>query len=335
MTKIGVGGKYRPDSVLVLVLSMLAILSIMQGLSDYASSPLTGYATITSNATITNALPTLSSASLNGATDITLSANSTVTVNGTVTVTDNNGCSDIDGVNMTLHNNNLTLEGSDDNRTRYINASCKSHSDCSGGDDLAATYSCSFTLRHFATPSDASSNHSANKWNVTIFAWDSDGTGTGTTAQQEVNTLSSISVVSTAIAFGNIALGSNTGSTNTNVTVANTGNIQLDVDVDAYGGTDGDDNSMNCTTGNVTVTLMKYNNISFTYEATGSNFTSGYNMTDTAAELNLDALQGSDSDNAPYEYIVFGMGLPSTGVGGTCTGYVTIAANSDANGLNS
>ena len=307
-----------------------SILVLILGLTLYIGAVHeTEAATVSSSASVTNVVPSASSASLNGASDVTLSANANKTISATVTITDNNGCEDVDTVNATLYDTFEAVSNSPSNlRNRTINTSCSSNSDCTaGGSDLTVTYTCNFTMVHFANPTDAGSNHSTGIWTVNVTPYD-EATGTSTTATQEINTLTAFTATS-SLAFGELALDADTGSTNTNATVTNTGNEQLDMQLDAFGNTDGDGFAMNCSLGNVTVSLMQYSSQTFLYNKTSNVAADGINMTDTATELNLDVAQGSEATRAPIEDIAFGFGLPLTGVGGSCSGTVTVTAKSD------
>lgn len=278
-----------------------------------------------STASVTNSAPTASSASLDGGSVITLTANTTTTVVGEATVTDNNGCEDITSVNGTLYRTNLTggSNNVDDNQTHYT-VNCTPEADCTaGGSDLTRTYNCSFSVTHYADPTDAGSLNANTNW--TFNATPTDGTeGTSDTDEQELNTLSALGLQDTTIAFGALALGADTGATNTNTTVANTGNEVLDVNLTGYGASSGDNLSMSCTIGTVPILNLEYNSTPFTYGG-------GIDLSNSSTELDLDIARGSDSDPIPLKEITYGFLMPSTGVEGSCTGTVSITAQSDPN----
>ena len=235
--------------------SILIALAVIQGIYLNFSvtetyTKIISFAAASTSASVTNVIPVASSASLNSGSSITLLANTNKTVTATVTITDNNGCEDIDTVNATLFDTNTTFAAVNDNRNHYQNSSCKSDSACTaGGADLTDTFTCTFNMTHYANPTDAGSNHSGNTWTVNITPFD-EATGTFSTDSQEVNTLTAFTAGS-SLAFGTLALDADTGTTNTNSTITNTGNEQLDMQFDAFGKADGDGTAMNCSIGNI------------------------------------------------------------------------------------
>ena len=317
------------------IVGILIVLAVIQGIylnfSVVKAPPgEIEFATASTSADVTNSVPVASSASLDGGSSITLFANSDKIISASVTITDNNGCGDISSVNATLFDTNTTSDAANNNRTHYENSACVSNGGCTlGGTDLTDTYNCSFTLAHYANPTDAGSNHSVNTWTVNITPFDN-ATGTVDTDSQEINTLTAFTASST-LAFGTLALGADTGTTNTNGSITNTGNEQLDVQLDAFGVSDGDNFAMGCTTGSINVSFMEYRNTAFAYNESSNELQFGVNMTDTAVELELNVTQGTEEDTTPQKNISFGLALPGTGVGGDCTGTVTFTAVSDPN----
>jgi len=280
--------------------------------------------TASTSASITNSVPSASAAALNGGSAITLTSNLTKTIVGTATITDNNGCEDISSVTAVLFRTNVTSGpgASDNNQTHYA-ATCSSNSDCTaGGSDITETYNCSFSMTWYADPTDVGSNNNATDWTFNVTP--SDGSsGVTDSAAQEVNTLTSLFLETSSIAFGSLALGADTGSTNQNTSIANHGNEGLDVSLTGYGATSGDSQSMNCTIGSTAINKLKYNSTTFTFSS------GGIALSNTSTELDLDIAQGSDSTRKPTKLTYYGFGFPSTGVGGSCTGTVVITAVSD------
>ena len=79
---------------------------------------------------------------------------------------------------------------------------------------------------------------------------------------------------------------------------------------------------MNCTVGNINVSYMEYGFSVFSYGV-------GTDMQSTETEEDRDLMEGDEGDPRPEDYLYFGLGLPSLGVKGTCTGTVLISAISD------
>ncbi|MBI4147723.1 hypothetical protein HY490_00360 [Candidatus Woesearchaeota archaeon] len=303
----------------VLVLAVAGVVVVLPRLADAANS--------STSASVTNAAPVASSPVLNGGSDITLTSNTTKSILTTITITDNNGCEDISSVAGKLFRTTVTdgAGAADNNRTHYT-STCVANNDCTaGGSDLTKTFNCTFVMTWYADATDAGSANASTNWTFTATPSDASVSGTNASAVQEVNTLTSMSLETTSIAYGTLALGGDTGATNQNITIANHGNENLDVSLTGYGSSSGDNKSMSCTIGKVEINKLQYNSSSFTYG------TSGVGLSNVTTELDLDVAQGSDSTVRPSKPVYFGFGLPSTGVGGSCTGTVVITAVSDPN----
>jgi len=299
----------------LLVMGALLVLGIQMAFGANASS----------SATVTNSVPVASSPVLDGGTAITLTTNASTSVIGTVTITDNNGCEDITSVNATLFRTNLTggSGAADDNASHY-SIECTAEADCTaGGSDLTRGYNCTFNVTHYADPTDAGSTNAAANWTFNATPYDGT-TGTVASTTQELNTLTSLSLDTSTIAFGSLALGANTSTSNQNTSIANHGNEGLDVSLTGFGATSGDNFSMNCTSGNLQIHNLEYSGASFTFGA-------GTDLTNTSTELDLDLLRGNQTITRPTRLVYYGLIFPSTGVGGSCTGTVSITATSDPN----
>lgn len=278
-----------------------------------------------SSATVTNALPVASSVSLDsGASAVSLVEATTKTVTATFTVTDNNGCSDIDSGSpdtiAVFYRTNVSggaVCTPDDANCYSMSCTQDSGTCTTGGSDLTATYTCTSAVQFYADPTDTGSTFSATDWTVTATPRDNAGTdGTDSTDTIEMNSLTALNVTAT-IAYGSLALGANTGTTDQTTVTTNTGNRQIDEQLDGYGATDGDGFSMACTIGNVAIDNERYS------LSASTDWSSKTQLTDTAfTESGFDLVQGASSTKDTY----WGFGLPSTGVGGSCTGKVNFTA---------
>lgn len=279
--------------------------------------------TSTSSASATNVVPVASAVSIDSAAaSVTLTENTTTTVTVTATVTDNNGCEDIDSVSVKLYRTDLTATGADDENHRYTVSATQDGGTCTaGGSDLTATYTATIDVYYYADPTDAGSVNEATDWTAQVTPSD-EATGTADTDTIEMDTLTALNVTTT-IAYGELALNANTGTTDQTTTVTNTGNEGLDVDVDGYGASDGDGYSMTCTLGTIPVANEKYHTTASTDYATKTA------LSDTAAEVDIDIAQRTDTVTTGDLY--WGFGMPETGVGGSCTGTVVFTAHSDPN----
>ena len=316
---------------LITEILILALIGLMVGLNFWI--PEVEAATqATSSASVTNALPVASSVCVSddgtGCTDtaINLTEATTKTVTVTFTVTDNNGCEDINShatedTRAVFYRTNVT-EGAactaGNNDCYHIASSACTLSGCTtGGADLDAAFSCTVAVQFYADATDAGT-YVATDWTATAQPYDNAGT-VGTTAADtiEMNTLTALNVTTT-IAYGALALGANTGTTDQTTVVTNTGNNDpIDIQLDGYGAIDGDGYSMTCTIGTIIIGNERYSLTAATDWSTKTL------LTDTAANVStFNLAKGASSTKNVY----WGFGMPSTGVGGSCTGKVNFTA---------
>jgi len=284
----------------------------------------------TSSASVTNSLPVASSVCVSddgtGCSDsaVNLTEATTKTVTVTFTVTDNNGCEDIDShatldTKAVFYRTNVA-EGSgctaDNNNCYTMNCTQDTNSCTAGGADLTATYTCTASVQFYADPTDAGT-YATTDWTATAIPRDNAGTD-GTTAGDtiEMNTLTALNVTAT-IAYGALALGANTGTTDQTTVVTNTGNEQIDIQLDGYGSVDGDGKAMVCTIGSTTIGNERYST------SASVDWSSKTQLSDTATTLDtFNLAKGATSTKNVY----WGLGMPSTGAGGSCTGKVNFTA---------
>lgn len=253
--------------------------------------------------------PTAMSATINSGMEIVLSSGTTTLIEGTVVVSDSNGYADITGVEGILYRSDLASTDSDDNENHYT-SSCVSDGDGLG---TSETYTCSFDVQHYADPTDDGSIYSTSDW--LFLATPSDGTGVGTSdsVSVEMYTLTAFSVNTSSLDFGTLSLGSDTGSINEEIEITNEGNVNLDFNING--------NDMTCTSGVLGVSYLKYSLSSFDYSMEGTALSSA----PTQVSLNLG--KGSEIEALPVDYLYFGLGFPSSGIGGTCSGTITLTAS--------
>jgi hypothetical protein len=279
-------------------------------------------ANVSTSASVSNVPPVASSAELNGAADITLTAGSATEIVGLVEVTDYNGCDEIIGVNSTLYRTNISGADSapDDKRSHY-SIDCYSLGFCNYAGDLTDVYACAFQVEHYADPTDVGSVFENTDWTFNATPFDAE-IGSSDYDRRELTTLSALSVQTPAIDFGTLSLGSNTSSTNQETLIRNMGNEGLDIDLRGYGLSDGDGNSLACTLGEVQVGYVQYETGPFTYG-------SGIELSDVDELVDIDLERGSESASLPNSTVFFGLGFPSGGISGSCSGTLVITGVSD------
>lgn len=257
-----------------------------------------------------------------GAASVTLTEGSTKNVVCIAVVTDDDGCEDIVTTTAVFYRTSVTggAGAADDNNNHYsINCVVDSGS-CTGGGDLTATYTCTFPVYYYADPTDAG-DYEATDWTCQVAPSDGVGEGTANTDTIEMASLAGLDVEST-INYGELALGTDTESVNQQTIITNKGNVQIDIKLDGYGSEDGDGKSMICSIGSIPIGNEEYSTSAFTYGT-------GTNLTDTAVEIDLDVPQQTDDANPSTKEVYWGFGMPSAGVGGSCSGTVVFTAVND------
>jgi len=262
-----------------------------------------------------NTLPVASGVSINsGAASITLTENTTTPVSCTATVTDNDGCTDITGANYIFYRTSQGSAGATDNNYRYSGSCTQDGGSCTGGGDLTATYTCTINAQFYTDPTDAGSPYPTDDWTCRVTPSDNVGAGTADTDTIEMNSLTALNVTAN-INYGTLGMGTDTGATNQTAVVTNTGNRSIDSQMS---GTD-----MSCTIGSIPVGNQEYSASAFTYGA-------GTDLSGTPTSLVL-TLPQPTNDVAPVitDDSLWGLGMPTMGVSGSCTGTNTFTAIND------
>ena len=253
--------------------------------------------------TVANASPTTGSVSIDSdASNVTLTENITTNVICETIVSDNNGFADITSVEARLYETSQGATGTADENYRYIltgDAECVP----SGGAGNSETYTCTFAVQFFANPAD--------NWTCLIAPSDSDGDGSTGSDTIIVDALNALNVVA-GIAYGNMGVGTDSGSSPIATLVTNTGNIAMDPQVSS--GAD-----MTCATGTIIVANQKYAASTFTYSS------GGVALSGTPTTLNLN-LPKPTSTTPVNDKSYWGILIPGSGVDGACTGANTFTA---------
>lgn len=308
--------KYKKSSALIMALFVVFLFSfcLNSAEADKASS----------SAGVSNVAPVASSANIkDSASTIHLTENSTTSVSVKATITDKNGCEDIKSVEVKFFRTGVGASASDDDNNHYT-VSASSDGKCTGGgSDLTDTYTATIDVNYYADPTDSGSVYSSDNWTAVVTPSDSSSSGTSDSDTVEMSTLTALNIKTASIAYGNLALGADTGSTDQSINVINTGNEGIDVDLDGYGASDSDGYAMKCTKGTIPIGNEKYSS------TTSTSYSSKTSLTDSATKLDMDIPQRTSTTSS--DDIYWGLGMPSQGVGGSCSGVVVFTANSDPN----
>lgn len=171
--------------------------------------------------------PVISDLTFNRNSSIALTEGTTTIVSATATVTDLNGYTDLLSATTTFYRSSVSGGNActDNDNDCYNATSTCSYSDCSGNSCIVT---CSAYFRYFADPTDAGSLFPSDTWQALLDVWDTSYNHATSSAGQELYTLRAFTIPS-AINYGTLTVGSDTGNTNSTTTVTNTGNTILDM----------------------------------------------------------------------------------------------------------
>lgn len=264
--------------------------------------------TATGQAGINNAAPTVTSVALydeagNSSDAIDLTSGSKISIDCNATLTDNNGYENISAANATLYDSTSTSEAADDENIHYSNTSCTIGTNTS---TTQAPVSCSFNIDYMAIN---------GTWTCNITADDGVTLGSGTDANT-LNALAALDVLNATISFGSMNLDSNSTAASA-MDIQNLGNTQIDAQFSG--------NAYSCTdAGTIPVGNTRYNLTSGSYDGGGTDLTTSA-VTQTGFNLGARGVATADGTNSTkLEY--WTILIPSTGVAGTCTNTLTVAA---------
>ena len=204
-------------------------------------------ANVTTWLEIGNVYPDILNVSINGigVTPISLTPNKTTTVSCVVVIRDYNGDPDIAMVNATFYDSaTSSASAADNNNSHYANSSCERIADTGNyngyaDDPYHSLANCTFEVEYYANAED---------WvcNVTVFdnmSWSDNKWNNENISELLAMGLPDIinytKVNATEVSLEQIA------------NVTNFGNTQLNLTLDSFGDTPGDNLAMNCTLGNI------------------------------------------------------------------------------------
>jgi len=264
-----------------------------------------------------NTAPAVSNVSLNSGSNISLIENSTKAVDVTATVTDSQGCSTISTVQAKIFRSSLGSSCASDYNNCYTVESCtQDNGSCSGAGDNDATYTCSFNVYYFAEPTDEGSPNASDTWQAWVQATDNGSlTGSNTNSSQsiELNTFQALDVSST-LSYGSMAPGDTSSTLNKTVTITNTGNSSIDIEIS---GTD-----MSKGNNTIAVNKQKYS------ISAGTIYDNGTSLSETPTKVVIDLTKPIST--APITATFYwGVAIPEGIAYGSYTGTQTYTAVSD------
>lgn len=228
-----------------------------------------------------NSLPVASAVSIDsGASSVTLTENTTKNVVCSGTVTDNDGYANISAVGAFLYRTSVGTTSASDNNNLYR---LYGDSQCvpSGGTGLSETYTCTFPVQYYADATDSGSAYVSDDWTCGMYPRDTVATGTPATDTIEMASLAALDVTTT-IPYGSVDANTDTGSSNQQTVVTNTGNREMDPQVSGTSMTG---------SGTITSSQQKYLASAFTYTSSGTT------LSGTPTTVNLDLPRRTDDSN--------------------------------------
>lgn len=300
---------------------------------------------VSTSATITNSSPTISAVYITAASSTTLvndatmtpssGANKTIWITGTIA--DNNGDSDITAgtgkVRVAFYESGTTCDPDDalnkDNNNCYKSSTANDATntdgggvacsiDSSTGTSLTATFTCPITLAFYADATVAGGVNAAGNWVAKVKVLDAASAFAvdfATTTEMQLQTSLSIGA---SIAYGELALGvSNTSTNNAALLLTQYGNDEATVSVTSA-------TAMACTIGTIPVGNQQWALTDIDYDAVGTNA-----LTTSAAPTSVLVPYRTDDASATQsnKYLYWDILIPTTGVGGSCTGTDVLATS--------
>ena len=285
--------------------------------------------TVLARVNITNTEPNITSVVATPST-IDLIANDFSYVTCNATVFDYNGWQDINAnaTNATFYIQSVGINGAIDNNHRYVNRSCGSCRQAaeSANPSTTAYCDCRFALQYYANDSSAwvcnmtvKDKGGTQKSGSEINFTDSDASSTVTVSKLlAINT-------STLLDYGNLSVTETSSEITQNVT--NVGNVNLNLSLRGYGGTDestGNNLSMICDFGNITFGYERY---LVGTDQSGTPFSSMRNLTNQTARLNFTFPARVDDSSVGWDRnsTFWRLQVPLS-VGGICNGTIIFGA---------
>ncbi|MFH1631546.1 MAG: hypothetical protein ABIA47_00785 [bacterium] len=234
-------------------------------------------------------------------------ANKSMHVNGVVS--DGDGYTDIQNVSTVLYRSGVSggVGCAPDKNDCYSVASCN----LTGGGGNSINYDCDISMAYFADATD-SGTYYGDTWNARVTVQDATNTVNNDSYTNEVQTLLALGTPGTVLDFGTLDLGTTSPSSET-MLMTNHGNVAVDANISMA-------SNMACTSGSIPLTNIKYGRTDTAHASLE------YTMSSTPAKAVL-SLPRQINDFAPStDTLYWRHSIPGSGVGGVCTGTITISA---------
>jgi hypothetical protein len=244
--------------------------------------------------------------------EIDLSPGNFTRVYCTADVWDLDGFTDLDSAYGRIWDPDMTTyAGVDDNRWHYTNDTCDI-SEITGDPLLNARVNCTFHVWFYANYSD---------WNCTLTINDSTAFHVNGTDNSSINRLIAVDSPNQSIEWGYRAVNTEYDA-DVNVSVFNAGNVELDLQIDAYNSTSvgvPSNYSFDCQIGQIPTRGIVYNDTSGGTYATSTRLSNETYINVSDFDLGAQTTGFSPSNKSTYFGIYFDQ-YPT--INGTCTGWM-------------
>lgn len=245
------------------------------------------------------------------ANEIDLTPGSTTSVWCYAEIEDADGESDINASWAYLYLSSGDYTDADDPQNHYTNSSCVI--DTSFGTANQASVNCTFPSVEFYAVNGS--------WKCSMFANDSVALSSGPINDTtNVNNLLALDVADGALDFGKLAIGTDTGTSDTAKTVTNNGNTDLGIKLNVWGSILNDGHSMDCTSGYlVPGDIRVHHTASIAYASKTPLASTNDDGTEYSDLYKI--LRQTSGTTGSTDDLYFGAGVSSTGSPtGTCSG---------------
>jgi hypothetical protein len=293
--------KIKVSYIKVLVIVIIGIL-LYNSVSSYNNE----YVNVTTRVNITGTGPEIINVVVGVNGNVTLSAGTNYTMLCNVSIRDYNGWNDINMTNATFFYYLNNSNESDDNNEHYTNQSCEL---AANDGQYIANYTCNFFVAYYANNGTWYCEATVNDTS----GYEDTGNGSGL-----VDPLYAINVTD-VIDFGNLSVGDYSDNITANVT--NYGNMDINVSVRGYGGTNPSLTTlaMVCTVGNISISNERYT-LNSTYD-----WAIQTPVTATDADIGMKVFQRIDDTQESLNASYWSLYVPPNPFG-LCNGTVVFTA---------
>ncbi|MBI4250220.1 hypothetical protein HY622_01380 [Candidatus Uhrbacteria bacterium] len=250
---------------------------------------------------------------------LTLTENTATSVYVHGSISDADGCADV-ATNGTVttkfyrtnHSSGASCSADNNDCYTILNAAC-TKSGCDGPEDHFFNYQCTAAIQYYADTT-VTGTHTATDWSATVTATDSLGTSASSTDTIEMNSTVALTASPSSLSYGEIALGGQ--STEQSVTLTNTGNIGIDINVTV-------DGAFACTTGVLPSDAAHYS------MTQGFSYAAGTALSTQSTQIEFDLAPRTNDAVPKTKNLYLLLQAPTTGAGGICSNMLTITSNTD------